>query len=344
VVTPTEFVPESASSEDWRRYHDFRRRSQAEWRPDEPPEPDPVAQALMLLPSKRNWTRRWQVVVDEEMVSELGATAPKPESPEYETNRHIIWSWAWTLQPHRRRGIGRALIPTVLQVMEEYGATVLEMGSDQEDGHAFLRWLGAEPRLRERESRLDLRQIDWGMVEGWVRSGQAASPEAKLELYSDRMPESMLDEYSRVRSDLLNTVPWEELDHGKIVDNAAKQLEFYQRLEVSESAHHVCLVRDADGSIVGMTDVVQHPYEPEFVRQYFTGVHPNARGRGIGKWIKAAMLLHVRRRHPEAVTVATGNARSNDAMLAINYGLGFRPFRDETFYQIGLDRLRSSAD
>src|SRR5262249_17737942 len=83
----------------------------------------------------------------------------------------------------------------------------------------------------------------------------------------------------------------------------------------------VCLVRDPDGTIAGMTDVLRHPYEPEFVRQNFTGVDPRARGRGLGKWLKASMLLHVRSAYPEVRTVTTENAGSNAAMLAINHAL-----------------------
>jgi ribosomal protein S18 acetylase RimI-like enzyme len=76
------------------------------------------------------------------------------------------------------------------------------------------------------------------------------------------------------------------------------------------------------------------------VRQLFTGVDPATRGRGLGKWIKAAMLLQVRETHPETVYVTTENAGSNDAMLAINHRLGFRLVREATTYQIGLEELR----
>jgi len=37
------------------------------------------------------------------------------------------------------------------------------------------------------------------------------------------------------------------------------------------------------------------PYWPQVIDQGFTGVRTDARGRGLGKWLKAAMLLHVRK-------------------------------------------------
>src|SRR5215471_14667784 len=143
-VVRAEFVPERASQEEWRRYHDFRRRSHEEWRPGEPLEPDEVAQALLCTRSRFSWDHHWQVTVGSQMLSELGAETVRPESPEYETNRHLLWAWVWVLEPYRRRGIGRAWIPKVLELMDEYGCMVLSMGAEQESGHAFIRSLGAE--------------------------------------------------------------------------------------------------------------------------------------------------------------------------------------------------------
>lgn len=339
VFAPAEFVPERASDEDWRRYHVFRRRAHDETRPGEPVEPDDIAQALMRKPNRFAWEHHWLVGRDGELVSELEAETPRPESPEYETNRHLLWAWGWVLEPYRRQGIGRAWLPKALELMDEHGCTVLTMGTHHADGHAFMRWLGAEPRLRERESRLDLRQVDWGMVEGWVRDAEAASPGARIELYRGRLPDTMFEEYSRSRTVLLNTMPLEDLDHGEIHDSPEFHRDWYERLDIRGSSHDVCIVREPDGVITGMTDIVQNPYEPGFVRQQFTGVDPKARGRGLGKWVKARMLLHIREAYPDAVTMTTENAGSNDAMLAINHALGFKLDREVAYYQIGREAL-----
>jgi hypothetical protein len=59
----------------------------------------------------------------------------------------------------------------------------------------------------------------------------------------------------------------------------------------------------------------------------------------MGKWIKATMLEKLRREHPDAVWITTGNAESNAAMLSINHRLGFRQYRAGAQYQISRDRL-----
>jgi GNAT superfamily N-acetyltransferase len=91
--------------------------------------------------------------------------------------------------------------------------------------------------------------------------------------------------------------------------------------------------------ISAITDTSWAPHRPAIIEQRFTGVRPDARGRGLGKWIKAAMLAHLRVLYPEAQWMATENAGSNAPMLAINKNLGFKQYRAGTEYQISRDNL-----
>jgi hypothetical protein len=59
----------------------------------------------------------------------------------------------------------------------------------------------------------------------------------------------------------------------------------------------------------------------------------------LGKWLKAAMLEHVRAVHPDTVYMTTENAGSNASMLAINRALGFQLYRAATTYQVPLEAL-----
>ena len=59
------------------------------------------------------------------------------------------------------------------------------------------------------------------------------------------------------------------------------------------------------------------------MRQYFTGVAPEHRCRGLATWLKAEMLARIRERYPQAKRVMTNNGTDNAPMLAINRALGF---------------------
>jgi mycothiol synthase len=337
------FVPERASREEWAAYHDFRRRRQREWRPDEPAAPDDVVELRRKRGDPRAYRYYFHVVAGDEIVAELAVEGTRPESPEYATNRHLFWAEIYVLRAHRRRGIALGLVPRVVERMDEHGGTVLGGGAEDESGHAFLRRLGADPRLTERASRLDFAGVDWDMVDSWVREGEARSPGARLDLYPRWVPDELLDQYCADMSELLNTMPFEGLDHGEIVVTPEAVRESRERMVQSGSTNPTCVVRDADGSVAGMTDVRKHPYEPGIVHQEFTGVHPRARGRGVGKWLKAAMLRHVRQAYPDTRWISTENAGSNAAMLSINHALGFKLHRTQTVYQVDLETLRRTV-
>jgi mycothiol synthase len=223
--------------------------------------------------------------------------------------------------------------------MERHECTTLTMSSEEESGHAFLKWMGAEGRFSGAENRLDLSVVDWDMVRRWAEDGPKRSPTTRLEVYDGHLPEEMWEEYCPQLTTMLNTMPWEDMDHGDIVVTPAQLADWFARMDAQGTSQYTMLTREPDGIISGMTDVQYAPYQANMIHQGFTGVRTDAQGRGLGKWLKAAMLLHVLEIHPNLTGVITENAGSNAPMLAINTRLGFKLYRAETEYQITREKL-----
>lgn len=338
-LIPAPVDANSASPDFWRRYHAFRRARHLETRPDDPILPDAVEEIKLRGERKSEIVYRYEVARGGELLSWLECNTKRPSSPGYESNRHLFHAWSAVRSEDRRHGIGRSWLPLVLELMDRHGCTVLSSSADEESGHAFLKWLGAEARMSDAESRLQLADVDWGMVDRWIVEGEARSRQTRLEIYEGPLPDALLEEYSAQLSILLNTIPFEQLDHGESVVTAEQVREWDQRMAAAGEVQHTVIAREADGSIAGMTDTVWCAHTPTVVDQRFTGVRPDARGRGIGKWIKAAMARKVHELHPEAQWISTWNATSNDPMLAINRALGFRRHRTGAEYQISRDDL-----
>ena len=75
-----------------------------------------------------------------------------------------------------------------------------------------------------------------------------------------------------------------------------------------------------------------------------TMVDPPHRGQSIGKWVKGATNLAALERWPDGVYQETGNAFTNDAMLAINHAMGFRHDLTITDVEVSTARARSYLD
>jgi mycothiol synthase len=329
----------SAGADFWKRYHAYRRLRHEESRPDDPLRPDDIEELRLKRDSPFDIQHHYEIVKDGILLSWFSGSTSMPGTPGHDSNKHLVWADLYVRPDHRRQGIGSSWLPVMLELMDTHGCTVLGIGTEETSGHAFLRWVGAEAKLVGAENRLKLADVDWKMVERWVGDGPKRSPQTKLEAYDGPLPEAMWDDFAPQLSGMLNTIPFENLDHGEIVVTPDHIRVFYARLEVGDERLHTMLTREPDGVISAITDTTWASHRASIIEQRFTGVRPDARGRGLGKWIKAAMLAHLHELYPQAQWVVTENAGSNAPMLAINKKLGFRQYRVATEYQITREGL-----
>jgi len=278
-LIPREVDLDSAGEDFWRRYHAHRRARHAETRPDDPYLPDDLERQRVLHDRKFEVVHGFEVVQGDEMVAWFVSYTARPGAPGYEENRAFLWCRFSVLALYRRRGIGRSFLPLIVE----------------ESGHAFMKWLGAEKKMEGAENRLHIADVDWAMIQRWIDDGRQKSPETKLEIYDDHIPDAMLDEYAPQLASLLNTMPWDDLDHGPIVVTPEILRDAYERFDMMGLKHHTVLTREPNGVISGITDMNWAPHRPAILEQMFTGVRPDARGRGIGKWIKGVDLDRERR-------------------------------------------------
>ena len=78
----------------------------------------------------------------------------------------------------------------------------------------------------------------------------------------------------------------------------------------------------------------KYPWRPGTV------VDPEHRRRGLARWLKAGMLDLVLLERKQVDRVRTENADVNEAMLKINDALGYRHFRTQTEWQLGLEWVK----
>lgn len=336
------FDPETAAREEWVRYHAYRRIRHTEVDPEDPIASDATVEGWMRRPHP-HWRSIRLEVLDPEpphgMIGEIYLELTRPDSPSHETNKHIAWLGVELVRRHRRSGLGTALLPHLVTLAHEHGRSVLQSWCQEEDGKAFAARIGARVVQKRRQNRLDMQRVDWPMVERWDAEGPQRSPGTRLRWFVNRVDDDVLPAYCPLFTEAFNRQPFDEADHGKYVFTPENFRDREARNADAGSTWITAVSQEADGALSGLTEVTYAPDEATMLWQGLTGVGDAYLGRGLGKWLKAAMMLRVRREFPLVRFVVTGNASSNEAMLSINERLGFHTHKEPVVVEMTLEAL-----
>ena len=338
------FDAKSATREEWRRFHAYRRLRHGETDPEDPLASDETVEAWMVH-DHPHWESLHFAVLEPErtdvQIGEIALEFSRPGTPPHEKNEHLAWTGVELLRPHRLRGIGRAMVRVVAEFSRVRGRSFIQSWAEEEDGRAVAEAIGARVVQKRYENRLALDVVDWPMVARWAAEGPARSPSTALRWYRDAVPEDVIDEYARAFTEVFNGQPFGEGAFQGIVTTPES---FRDRAKMNADVRGTWLgayTQEPDGEISGLTETFYVPDQSTFLGQGMTGVRTGHRGRGLGKWVKAAMLLRVRADLPQVRIVRTGNAVENEAMLSINNRLGFRPHKHPVIVEITVDALEA---
>ena len=242
----------------------------------------------------------------------------------------------------RRLGIGRRLFRQVLDTTVEDGRTRLTWSTHDTvpAGEAFSRHLGARVARVNRTSELRLGDLDWARVASWSAAPEARRLGYSIETVDSPIPAHLFADAATFHH-IMQTQPRDDLDTADTLMTAEQAAEVDRSVVESGRERWTLLVRAPDGACVGGTELHLEPWNPTLALQQNTGIDPAHRGRGLAKWVKAAMLERLRDERPDVDRVHTGNAFSNAPMLAINDALGFRVISTRTEWQADVADLRS---
>ena len=256
-------------------------------------------------------------------------------------NLHMAFFDINVAPEHRRGGIGRLLLHKVAEVAAAADRSLLltSTQSTVPAGVAFVKRFGAEAGLAAHTNQLVLASVDRDMLTAWNARATRLG-DFELLVWEGAYPEEYLDAMVHMHR-VMNSQPFDDLeveDFQVSAEQLRKQEQFHAARNHSQwtmVARHL-----PTGDLAGFTDVLFDPENPENLQQGNTGVDPRYRGHGLGKWLKAAMLEKVFAERPMVRHIRTGNADSNEAMLAINRRLGFERYIAQTVWQLPLTTLR----
>lgn len=336
------FDPLRAPADLWAGLHAFRRVRHAESFPEDPLLSDAEYEAMEREPSCFGRRVAWMARVDGQTVGFLHTFLADPTAPGMAVVERHLAAGGGVVKAWRRHGVGTRLLACLHGLMAANGKAMATLTTSEPDGHAFLLRLGAEEKVRDVDNRLSLGAVDWDMVERW-HAALRTVPGLTQTIHAGRVPAAEFEGILPAINALIRDAPRDRLDFPIVENDMTMIGEWYRNLDATKGQHHMVLLRDAEGAVAGVSDVVWRPGAPDRTFQAFTGVRRDRRGLGLGKGLKAAMLRHVRATLPTVRLMLTGNAEANAPMLAINARLGYAVHKVAVTYQIGVDALGAAT-
>jgi RimJ/RimL family protein N-acetyltransferase len=225
----------------------------------------------------------------------------------------------------RRRGIGRELLRHEGGRAEANGRTRFSAhATTGSAGDAFAQALGARLDLEEVRRIQYLREIPPGTVAALRASAEKAAAGYSLVSWTGDTP----DEYCGPLAGVFNA--FNDAPHG-----ANDEPEFWDAKRVRERTgtvvragllrgYAIAALSDATGEMAAFSGVLVDPEVPEWGFQQLTAVIRTHRGHRLGLLVKTAMLELLASAEPQIEQIATGNAASNEHMIAVNEQLGYK--------------------
>jgi len=337
------FDPHNLSEEGWESYFTLCAviHNEVANDPDDSPTPKELERRQILDPDPIWNFDRWLAwnADQSEVIGYAYSRSSTPEDPAYEFNRQTAQVYVRVLPDARRQGVGTQLLKRVVENLNDPALKYIETYAMHPTGQAFSSALGGEVSLEAAVNRLKLSDVDWSMIEQWASEGPKRAPGVKIEMF-ERCPEELVADYCEIYTETVNQQPLGQMGTREAV--TPERLRRSERRRAQKGLNVLTMITsEPDGAISGLTETLKIKGEDSKIHQLLTGVRERYRNKGLGKWLKAEMLLEVRRRYPAVKAIYTGNANENAPMVSINQRLGFEHYYSDIGYKYEIGTLRS---
>ncbi|MCH7581182.1 MAG: GNAT family N-acetyltransferase [Acidobacteria bacterium] len=330
VDTPT--APESLL----REMHEHYVGVDAEQLPDDPPTPFEHRLAIWRFIPEHNDIRRWILREDNEIAGAALVVMNKHE----DLNNGFV---RIHVRPEsRKRGHAIRLAFPVLETLEanERGSVI----TDVRDGSSWepkLKEIGLKKAFEDKTSRLLVEDIDWSLMDSWIERAAERAGEYDLLLLRTPIEERYLQKWCDLML-VMNTAPKEDLEFEDLSMSPEKWRDIEkQDLLRGQRLVAFVAVHKASGSFVGVSEISESTHQPDLAWQGDTGVDPKHQNKGLGRWLKAAMIKQFVADHPNVERIDTDNAGSNRPMLNINIAMGYKQILINNAWQGDVETVKA---
>ncbi|WP_310724292.1 GNAT family N-acetyltransferase [Streptomyces sp. N2A] len=235
----------------------------------------------------------------------------------------------------RRNNVGSRLLDVAVAAARDNARrSVIAQADAGSPGDLFLSARGFRKVLMLRYTRLSLADMDSAALADAVARPH---PGYRLASWLGTVPDDLAQTFAASRR-AMDDMPMDDTDHGTVIWDVDRVRAAARAVaERGDQLHTVAAVDESDGSIAGFTELVVPGSGEGDGQHYGTGVLPEHRGHGLGRWMKAESIRYAHGHHPGLDGLVTDTADSNTYMRRINEDLGYEPTHEVLQYQLDLE-------
>jgi GNAT superfamily N-acetyltransferase len=258
------------------------------------------------------------------------------------SNPHLLRTTIGVAPAQRRKGVGSALLDLAAEIARDLERPTLSgnVFDTVPAGGAFADAIGARTVLEFHMNGVAVADLPLDLLRSWEAEGPTRAPGYSVNLIEGAYPEELLEGMAHLYHVLERDMPAPEGFQPReyTPELVAEFMEhFLQGVDLLTSV----AVDEETAEVVGMSQLGRRRAAPTTWFVSTTMVDPAHRGHALGKWVKAHVTLAALDRWSGGEYIETGNAFTNEAMLAINHAMGFRHEYTMTWVEAGVGQVES---
>ncbi|MDA7502084.1 GNAT family N-acetyltransferase [Chitinophagales bacterium] len=323
--------PTIYTDEDWQRYYDFRYKSYALI--NEPMPFDSVAQlkALNVSNIKNSGDELHIVWKNEQENGMLFFAVDCKDDPD----RRFTYLENYL----NDRTLDEPLLKLIFQRFIDYDAASNSLAILSRDGmNDFVEKLyGATVGANAVRYELPIKDAKEEVIAGWLAEGATKFSDLRMEFY-DEIPDELLEKYGSFYRRILDDIPVPtDLGDNTFSAESAKSLQEAFKLR-NYCIYNYLLFNEAN-ELMALTNVNINLKDRTEIEQGITGVRKDYRGRGLSKWLKAAMYKKLITDFPELETIETETHPLNHPSRELSKQMGFKETGTQKYYLISREAV-----
>ncbi|MFH1700476.1 MAG: hypothetical protein ABIE07_07795 [Candidatus Zixiibacteriota bacterium] len=239
-------------------------------------------------------------------------------------------------------GVALLMAETIFEYLQKFECPSANIMTENERLMGLpQRWKSAHLNRLERY-RLYRESANAEIINKWLTEIPAQNPDIKLSIYS-AIPDIYLNQYAGLFARYIEDMP-KENENAKKYHVAPEEIRRQEKWREDNNSRLITGLLLHNDRVKGMSNVLINMADPREAYQAMTGVTANYRGRGLSKWLKAALYQKVGQAFPANVYMVADMRAVNKPITVVNEQMGYKLFSKGAEFEIFAVQLKEYLD